>query len=188
MVDGQIFGPPPEKVVSEEWRKPRIIYSSPIPLPPSFEAIINARKISDTVGDASTVKMCFSSLTKGLTALALQSFTTAEAKGVSGVLKEELTAFSPMWGEMENWLMGNLATVPPKAWRWEEEMRFVGETHRDTGFPEEVTRVWENVGGVYGWVSKETGVGRRREVGRTGEEVVEAVMEAVRAKMEQESE
>ncbi|KAI5790869.1 hypothetical protein FPQ18DRAFT_31296 [Pyronema domesticum] len=188
VVDGQIFGPPPEKVVSEEWRKPRIIYSSPIPLPPSFEAIINARKISDTVGDASTVKMCFSSLTKGLTALALQSFTTAEAKGVSGVLKEELTAFSPMWGEMENWLMGNLATVPPKAWRWEEEMRFVGETHRDTGFPEEVTRVWENVGGVYGWVSKETGVGRRREVGRTGEEVVEAVMEAVRAKMEQESE
>ncbi|KAI5820238.1 6-phosphogluconate dehydrogenase [Pyronema omphalodes] len=188
VVNGQIFGPPPEKANSGEWKVPRIIYSSPIPLPPSFEALINARRISDTVGDASTVKMCFSSLTKGLTALALQSFATAEASGVSGVLKEELAAFSSTWGGMENWLMGNLATVPSKAWRWDEEMRFVGATHRDTGFPEEVTRVWEDLGGVYGWVSKETGVGRQRKVGVTGEDVVESIVEAVRINKEQENE
>ena len=59
--------------------------------------------------------MCFASTTKGLTAIAIQSFTTANTLGVLDQLQLHLKEYSPKTGELAaKGLMG----MPPKAYRY----------------------------------------------------------------------
>ena len=44
--------------------------------------------------------MCFASTTKGLTAIAIQSFTTAHRLGVLDELQQHLKEYSPKTGEL----------------------------------------------------------------------------------------
>ncbi|KAF8545485.1 6-phosphogluconate dehydrogenase [Trichophaea hybrida] len=103
--------------------------------------------------------MCFSSLTKGFTALAVQSFTTASRLGMLEKLQEEVVRFSP---EMAGYLDRSVRMVPGKAYRWVQEMENVRETHEEGGWE---GGLWRGVEGVYRSVDEETG-GEETGVGR----------------------
>lgn len=86
----------------------------------------------NTTGPASGLKMCFASMTKGLTAIAIQSFTTAHTLGVLDDLQAHLKDHSPKTGELA---AKGLVGMPPKAYRWVDEMKEIAETfHSEGGF------------------------------------------------------
>ena len=94
--------------------------------------ILNLKHIADTIGPASGLKMCFASTTKGLTAIAIQSFTTAHTLGVLDELQAHLKDYSPKTGELA---AKGLVSMPPKAYRWVDEMKEIAETfHTEGGF------------------------------------------------------
>ena len=82
------------------------------------------------IGQASALKSCFASLTKGMTALSILSFTTAHTCGVLTELQEHLAEYSPKSLELAKY---GLTAMPPKAYRWVEEMRQINETFTEEG-------------------------------------------------------
>lgn len=122
MIDGGIIGGPPhannnsstEDNNNSEWTRPSIPLSGPHHLQPRLAQVLNTRHISDEVGSASGLKMCYASLSKGFTALAIGSYTTAKSLGVLEELQHELDERSPgVRGRAERGLVG----MPPKAYR-----------------------------------------------------------------------
>jgi len=91
---------------------------------------LNMKILGPKIGQASALKSCFASLTKGMTALSILSFTTAHTCGVLKELQEHLAEFSPKALEMAQW---GLVAMPPKAYRWVEEMRQINETFVEEG-------------------------------------------------------
>jgi len=87
-IDGGIIGPPPRG----EKDKPRIYVSGPDAY--LFEQVSHPnlliRVISERVGDASGVKMCYAAMTKGTTALAVELLVAARKLGVEQALEKEL--------------------------------------------------------------------------------------------------
>lgn len=65
-VDGGIIGGPPKSKPgkSEEWSKPSLVVSGPERLPSEMADVLNLKHVSDKIGQASGLKMCFASLSK----------------------------------------------------------------------------------------------------------------------------
>ncbi|KAG5945277.1 hypothetical protein E4U53_006742 [Claviceps sorghi] len=201
-IDGCILGTPPRRrddaagVVATdsltdtdtdaEWRRPRVPLSGPhrlslLPDGDRLAEVLNVGSISDHVGAASGLKMCFAAVSKGFTALATQSFTTAQRLGVA----EELRA------EMGRILPSHLATaersvpdMPPKAYRWVREMEEVAETMAEEGGW--TRELFSGIAGVYrsvaenGVLGKEK-IGKRRR-GNTIEDVASLMGEGLEQK------
>lgn len=74
--------------------------------------------------------MCFASMTKGVFALAIQSFVTADSMGVFPELKYYMGKHNPGTLEIVN---KGIVGVPPKAWRWINEMQQIGAMMKDEG-------------------------------------------------------
>ncbi len=70
--------------------------------------------------------MCYASTTKGLTAIAVQSYATAHRLGVLGELRRELGAGA---ARAER----SLVSMPPKAYRWVREMEEIALTFEEEG-------------------------------------------------------
>lgn len=123
MIDGGIIGGPPhannknnstKDNNNSEWTRPSIPLSGPHHLQAHLAQVLNTRHISDEVGSACGLKMCYASLSKGFTALAIGSYTTAKSLGVLEELQHELDERSPgVRGRAERGLVG----MPPKAYR-----------------------------------------------------------------------
>lgn len=132
-IDGGIIGGPPQPKpdAPRGWTCPSIVVSGPTKLPCThLTETLNIDHIADTIGPASGLKMCFASTTKGFIAIAIQSLVTAEAMGVYPKLREYL--------EKHN--NGGLAIadrgvvgMPPKAYRWVNEMQQIGRTMEEEG-------------------------------------------------------
>ena len=88
--------------------------------------------IGSQVGQASGLKMCYASLTKGLTALATQALTAGEALGLSETLTGELRESQT---ELFAWFERQVPRMPPKAYRWVGEMEEIAHTFADLGLP-----------------------------------------------------
>jgi Domain of unknown function (DUF1932) len=82
------------------------------------------------VGQASALKTCYASLTKGLNALGGVQFTYAHAMGLHAALEAELRQSQPA---LLAWLERGLPTVPPKAHRFVGEMEEHGRAFEDAG-------------------------------------------------------
>ncbi len=67
--------------------------------PEALRAVLRCRVVGADVGAASGLKCCFASLQKGYTALAIQSYTTAERLGVLGELRAHMGEFAPATGD-----------------------------------------------------------------------------------------
>ena len=126
-VDASIIGPPP--------RKPGVtrFYVSGPQLTAFTELNkygLDVRTLGDEIGLASAIKMCYASLTKGLTALCTELLTAAEVLGVSDALKQEFQlSQAVLYERMERGLPG----MPPKAKRWIGEMEEIADTFAHVG-------------------------------------------------------
>jgi 3-hydroxyisobutyrate dehydrogenase-like beta-hydroxyacid dehydrogenase len=132
-IDGGIIGGPPrpKSDALKGWTCPSIVVSGPIKLPYThLTEILNIDHIAVTVGPASGLKMCFASTTKGFIAIAIQSLVTAEAMGVYPKLREYLEKHNN--GGLAIADLG-VVGMPPKAYRWVNEMQQIGRTMENEG-------------------------------------------------------
>jgi len=154
-VDGGIIGGPPSPPSQPDqtaWTRPDIPLSGPYPLgsaPVSgahLAEVLNTRYLGGEVGTASGLKCCFAALSKGFTALALQSFSSAESLGVLDPLREYLDVYNPgARQKAEKSVVG----CTGKAYRWVEEMVQIGECFRTEGGTAGEASVFREIAGVF---------------------------------------
>jgi 3-hydroxyisobutyrate dehydrogenase-like beta-hydroxyacid dehydrogenase len=170
-IDGGIIGPPPRG----DKDRPRIYVSGPDAY--LFEAIkhpnLLVRIMSERVGDASGVKMCYAAMTKGTTALAVELLVAARKLGVEQALERELRESR---NDVFEWQMKNIAVMPPKAYRWVPEMQEIAKTFGELGL---TRRMFEGATDVYAMVA-ETPLGKEspeqaRKKGRNGLDVTREI-------------
>jgi len=166
-IDGGIIGPPPRG----EKDKPRIYVSGPDAY--LFEQVSHPnlliRVISERVGDASGVKMCYAAMTKGTTALAVELLVAARKLGVEQALEKELRESR---NDVFDWQVKNIAVMPPKAYRWVPEMQEIAKTFGELGL---TRRIFEGATDIYALVAA-TPLGKEspeqaRKKGRNGLDV-----------------
>lgn len=126
-VDASIIGPPPRTAGATRF------YASGLELD-TFLVLnrygLDVRPLGDEIGLASAMKMCYASLTKGLTALCTELLTAAEVLGVSDALTAEFRlSQSALFERMEK----GLPSMPPKAKRWIGEMDEISATFEHVG-------------------------------------------------------
>ncbi len=166
-IDGGIIGPPPRG----EKDKPRIYVSGPDAylLEQVSHPNLLIRVMSERVGDASGVKMCYAAMTKGTTALAVELLVAARRLGVEQALEKELRESR---NDVFDWQVKNIAVMPPKAYRWVPEMEEIARTFGDLGL---TRRIFEGATDIYALVAA-TPLGREspeqaRNKGRSGLDV-----------------
>ena len=166
-IDGGIIGPPPRG----EKDRPRIYVSGPHAY--LFEQIqhpnLLIRIMSERIGDASGIKMCYAAMTKGTTALAVELLVAARKLGVEQALEKELRESR---NDVFEWQMKNIAVMPPKAYRWVPEMQEIAKTFGELGM---TRRIFEGATDIYEMVAS-TALGREnpeqaRKVARNGLDV-----------------
>jgi putative dehydrogenase len=144
VADVGIIGPPPGKGRTK-------FYASG-PSCPALDRLkdcgLDVRWISSTVGDASTLKMCYGGLTKGLTALGTTLMVSAKRAGVDRALEAELADSQT---EMLAFLDRFIASMPPKAYRWVAEMEEGAATLDRAGLPGDIMR---GAAQLYEWIAK----------------------------------
>jgi len=144
--DGGIIGPPPRG----EKDRPRLYVSGPHAY--LFETIrhpnLLVRVFSERIGDASGIKMCYGAMTKGTTALAVELLMAARKLGVEHALEQELRESR---NDVFEWQMRNIATMPPKAYRWVPEMQEIAKTFGELGM---TRRIFEGATDMYELVAK----------------------------------
>nr|KAK5443128.1 hypothetical protein LTR18_005805 [Exophiala xenobiotica] len=201
-LDGGIIGGPPSLREDQTWKRPSVVISGPRHseiLPRDFIDVLNLKVVGDTIGSASALKACFASLSKGMIALSILSFTTAHQAGVLPALEEHLKEFNPgALAVAKNGLTG----MPPKAYRWVDEMRQINETFvEEGGFSPDVLKavedggvgggaaqagVFEGVAEVYKLIADDTVLGQERvesrKRGMDVKDVVECIGEGIKAK------
>jgi 3-hydroxyisobutyrate dehydrogenase-like beta-hydroxyacid dehydrogenase len=96
---------------------------------------LDLRLVGGEVGQASTLKMCYASLTKGLTALGVLSLTAASRHGLAEQLLAELELSQPA---LLAWLEKMLTSSPPKSYRWIAEMEEIAVTFDSTDLGDDV--------------------------------------------------
>ena len=127
LVDASIIGPPPRTPGATRF------YASG-PDTDLFSGLNNhgleVRTLGTEIGLASSIKMCYASLTKGLTALCTELLTAASVLGVSDALTAEFQlSQSALFERMEK----GLPSMPPKARRWIGEMEEIAATFAHVG-------------------------------------------------------
>ena len=124
-VDGGIIGGPPK-----DGMFPRFYVSgSKAKILNSLDGFgIKVRILSDQIGDASALKMCYASITKGTLALYTASLIVSKNSGVFDYFINELS-------ESQNGILkemiSNLPKVRSKAYRWIGEMLEISDTYKD---------------------------------------------------------
>ena len=170
-IDGGIIGPPPRG----EKDRPRIYVSGPDAY--LMEGInhpnLLVRVLSERIGDASGVKMCYAAMTKGTTALAVELLVAARKLGVEQALEKELRESR---NDVFEWQMKNIAAMPPKAYRWVPEMQEIAKTFGELGL---TRQIFEGATDIYTMVAA-TPLGKEspeqaRKKGRNGLDVTREI-------------
>jgi 3-hydroxyisobutyrate dehydrogenase-like beta-hydroxyacid dehydrogenase len=170
-VDGGIIGPPPRG----DKDRPRIYVSGPDAY--LFEQIshpnLQVRVMSERVGDASGVKMCYAAMTKGTTALAVELLVAARKLGVEQALEKELRDSQ---SDAFDRHMKSIPGMPPKAYRWVPEMQEIAKTFGELGM---TRNIFLGASDIYEMVAA-TSLGKEspedsRKKGRTGLDVTREI-------------
>lgn len=166
-IDAGIVGPPPRGAA-----KTRIYVSGAEAS--RLTAIRNdhllIRVVSDRVGDASALKMCYGAITKGAVALGVELLVAARKLGIAEPLERE---FEESIGEVYEWLLARTVSMPPKAYRWVPEMNEIAKTFEGVGL---TPRLMAGAADMFEAIAT-TDLGREspeqaRERGRDGRTVV----------------
>ena len=164
--DGGLIGPPPRGAAKT------VLYVSG-PEARELEQIatpqIAIRVLSDRIGDASAIKMCYAAMTKGVQALVLELLVAARRLGVDSALEAQIKTSR---SEIYDWVIGALPIMPPKAHRWVPEMLEIAKTFGGAGM---TPRMFEGAADMYTFIAA-TAVGKEtpenRDKSRTGQDVV----------------
>jgi 3-hydroxyisobutyrate dehydrogenase-like beta-hydroxyacid dehydrogenase len=130
------------------------------------------RVIGREVGQASALKMCYATMTKGVTALATEALTAAKLLGIEAALASELAASLPALLDSAK---RSVPSMPSKAYRWIGEMEEIAATFAAVGLPPSMLR---GAADVYRFVG-ETALAREKP--GTMEEAVAYLARSVRA-------
>jgi len=126
-IDAGIVGPPPRGAA-----KTRVYVSGREAH--RMTAIKNdhmlVRVVSERVGDASALKMCYGAITKGAVALGVELLIAARKLGVGEALEREFQESIP---GIYDWILARSVPMPPKAYRWVPEMNEIAKTFEDAG-------------------------------------------------------
>jgi 3-hydroxyisobutyrate dehydrogenase-like beta-hydroxyacid dehydrogenase len=129
-VDGGIVGAPPREVGSTR------LYLSGADADEAAElfagSILNARVVSDEVGDASAVKMAYAAWTKGTAAMLLAIRELAFREGVEAALLAEWDFSQP---ELRDRFAQAERSAEAKGWRWVGEMEEIAASFEAAGLP-----------------------------------------------------
>ncbi|KAI7339953.1 6-phosphogluconate dehydrogenase C-terminal domain-like protein [Hortaea werneckii] len=176
-IDGGIIGAPPRQNDDGSWYRPSIPLSGPEDLASvsssgsNLAAVLNTSHVGPKIGSATGLKMCFAALSKGFTALAIESLTTAHNLGCLSELKRHLENFNPGAAKAIN----SVTTMPPKAYRWEREMEEIAKTFEaDGGFAEDES-MFRAIAKVYRLVAEGTELGLEKVESRARGNSVEDV-------------
>ena len=204
-IDGGIIGDPPKlpdpSDPNSKGYLPSIVVSGEHRLADATRSgahlaeVLHMKHIHHKLGSASGLKICFASIHKGLAGIAIQAFTTAEQLGVLPELRSHLESYYPAVGAAA---LRSVASVPPKAYRWVEEMNQIALTmelfggfestrnkqrERNEGNEHGEDRLvygqggdlFRDVGEIFKFVADDTELGKEkmesREKGKTAEDV-----------------
>jgi 3-hydroxyisobutyrate dehydrogenase-like beta-hydroxyacid dehydrogenase len=175
-VDAGIIGGPP----SQGRAGPRIYVSGPDA--PEVAKLstsgLDIRVLGSVIGQASGLKMCYASLTKGLTALATEALVASEALGLQDTLLAEFRSL-PLFETIKRSVPG----MPPKAYRWVAEMEEIALTFADLGLP---PQLHQGAAALYHFVEG-TVLGEetpeQRRYGQTLEEVSRILAQALTTRL-----
>jgi 3-hydroxyisobutyrate dehydrogenase-like beta-hydroxyacid dehydrogenase len=170
-LDAGIIGPPPRGEANTN-----LYVSGPGAV--DLEALagpqLAVRVVSERIGDASALKMCFGALNKGTQALWLEVLIAAQRLGVADLLEQQLRRSR---AELHDWALRQFPAVPPKAYRWAPEMVEISKTLAAAGI---TPKVFQGAAEIYRFVAA-TPLGQEtpenRDKSRTGAEVVRLLAE-----------
>jgi 3-hydroxyisobutyrate dehydrogenase-like beta-hydroxyacid dehydrogenase len=130
-VDGGIIGPPPR---SSGTTRLYLSGTEAADVAALFAGtIVDARILSDRIGDASALKMVYAAWTKGTAALLLAIENVARTTGVDDALHEEWTLSLP---ELKDGAARAAQSATSKGWRWVAEMEEIASTFAAADQPE----------------------------------------------------
>ncbi|KAJ5574387.1 Dehydrogenase multihelical [Penicillium hispanicum] len=163
-LDGGIIGGPPSQTSQDgKWKKPSVVLSGAADQPPTFAPladVLNLKLVSPRIGAASTLKLSFAALTKGLTALSILSVSTAQGEGLLPELLDHLDRYSPQTAALAR---HGVTSMSPKAYRWVDEMRGIGEAFdREGGWDGVGSRIYGGFAEIYRSVAEDTVLGQER--------------------------
>lgn len=129
-IDGGIIGLPPA-----EGRKPTRIYVSgnAAPALDAFDGKdMTIHQCGPEIGRASSVKMCYASISKGTNTLHTAAMTAADSLGVGDILRAEIADSVPAVYER---MQANVPRLPADSGRWIGEMEEIAKTYAAAGLP-----------------------------------------------------
>ncbi len=169
-IDAGIIGPPPRGKASM-----RLYVSGPQAalMEQLGNAGINVRVMSERIGDASAIKMCYASYTKGALALGIEMLMTARRLGVDAALDRELQESA---ADNRQWLLNRMTVMPPKAHRWVPEMLEIAKTFEGVKL---TPRILLGAADMYEMIAQ-TALGREspedaRKKGRDGASIIKGL-------------
>lgn len=174
-IDAGIIGPPPRGKA-----KTKLYVSGPDAALLSERIVddqLQVRVVGERIGEASAVKMCYASITKGALALGVELLMTARKLGVEQALETE---FKESQADLYDWIVNRSVSMPPKAYRWVPEMQEIAKTFEGVGM---TPRIMQGAADMYELIAK-TPLGREspeeaRKEGRNGAEVIGGLADSV---------
>jgi 3-hydroxyisobutyrate dehydrogenase-like beta-hydroxyacid dehydrogenase len=146
-VDGGIIGGP-AWTTKETWLYLAGNYAKEIALCFS-KGPLEIKIISDEIGKASALKMCYAAYSKGTTALLAAILAAAESLGVRENLYEQWNVDTNDFSDQAN---QKVKRVTAKAWRFEGEMKEIAATFQEvnlpTGFHNAAAEIYHRIAGL----------------------------------------
>jgi putative dehydrogenase len=166
-VDGSIIGSPP-RGTAKCWL---YVSGSEAPLLEQLatpQLAVNV--LSDRIGAASALKMCYGTVNKGIGALVLELLIAGRRLGIGEALEDQLKKTQRV---VYDEFVKKQSIMPPKAYRWVPEMNQIARCFESVGM---TPRMMQGAADIYEFVAATT-LGKEtpesnRAAARSGEEVV----------------
>lgn len=176
-VDGCVIGLPPNSL--EDKTAIYLSGSSASKVSDIFNGLdlIRTQVIGNAVGQASALKMCYASISKGLTAINIQASITAKFYGLDQILFDEMQESMP---DIYRRLSRSIPRIPPKSGRWVGEMEEISKTHQQVGLSE---KTFLGAAETYRFVAEQTPLGKEiledRKLGTTLNEALDIMVKSL---------
>ncbi|CAF0872231.1 unnamed protein product [Adineta steineri] len=143
-----------------------------------YTDLIKTRVMGNEIGSASAFKMCYASLSKGITAIAIQACVTAKSYEFDELFLNELKESMP---DIFKKLDKSIPHMAPKAGRWIAEMEEIAKTYENVGLSE---KIFQGAAETYRFVAEQTPLGNEiieeRQKGQTLDDALQIMAESLK--------